>query len=45
MGLGNAWKVMEQLLAEGKTPSIGVSNHRIPCLEEILKHGKVCEMA
>ncbi|KAJ9101783.1 hypothetical protein QFC21_003122 [Naganishia friedmannii] len=32
---------MEQLLFEGKTRSIGVSNHRLECLEEILKHAKI----
>ncbi|KAJ9116992.1 hypothetical protein QFC22_004650 [Naganishia vaughanmartiniae] len=40
MGLSSAWKMMEQLLKEGKTRSIGVSNHRIEFLEEILKNAK-----
>lgn len=44
-GLGEAWKVMEQLQAEGKARSIGVSNYRIKDLEETLEVAKVVPSA
>lgn len=44
-GLGEAWKVMEQLKAEGKARSIGVSNYRIKDLEETLAVAKVVPSA
>ncbi|KAI5451931.1 hypothetical protein NCC49_001232 [Naganishia albida] len=41
MGLAQGWQEMEQLQAEGKTRSIGVSNYRIADLEETLKTTKI----
>ncbi|GHJ85356.1 hypothetical protein NliqN6_1758 [Naganishia liquefaciens] len=40
-GLGEAWRQMEMLQANGKTKSIGVSNYRIMDLEETLKGAEV----
>ena len=40
-GFVDTWKAMEEILKEGKTRAIGVSNFTIPHLKELLRNGKI----
>jgi diketogulonate reductase-like aldo/keto reductase len=44
IGYGKAWSLMEDVLKEGKTRSIGVSNYMIDEMTEMLETAKVSQI-